>query len=612
MTPPWWERLPGRLESELRELEAAGIRYTLDEQARDVDRVIRLDLEVDQPDGTVLRLAAAYPDHYPYVRVAIRGPDLDDLTHHRNPFSGDLCLLGRETRAWNVDDTLGGMLGRIPLVLATGRMVEPTETSAERGGDTSAVSGQAAAASDACVDTRDSTPAVVEQAQAEPVTDYYTYEPEWAVLVDSAATLPAGAAGNLTLAVVPGSLPEQGQPFLAAVAELTDHLGRAFVSPAGQLLQPLTGRVSGRWVRLDSPPPTAEPAEIWKLAVASDPTGGPRLQKLGPDGSRVAVIGIVLPEEVGHREVGEGWLFVMRLERRRAGAKGYRVPPATRHHLARTHRAGPLDLLDRVPDLVGLGRARVLIVGLGALGGAISVELGRAGIGKITGLDFDHVEAGTLPRHVAGFDFLGRLKTEAVGRLTAAHSPYITVAGIPGRLGNVRWESGQPREDEQLREWLADYDLVVDATAEEGINHLLSAVCREMEIPYICVWATNGGWGGAVARIDAAAGTGCWVCLQYHLADGTIPQPPASPRAFVQPAGCADPTFTGAGVDLDAVSNHAARVTIATAARLVGAAYPDAGHDVAVLALRTSDGHATVPTWRGHPLSPHLGCGCGS
>ena len=52
-----------------------------------------------------------------------------------------------------------------------------------------------------------------------------------------------------------------------------------------------------------------------------------------------------------------------------------------------------------------------------------------------------------------------------------------------------------------LKDLLTGVDLLYDATAETGLQYLLSDLAGEQGIPYICVSTNEGAWGGLVARI---------------------------------------------------------------------------------------------------------------
>jgi hypothetical protein len=138
---------------------------------------------------------------------------------------------------------------------------------------------------------------------------------------------------------------------------------------------------------------------------------------------------------------------------------------------------------------------------------------------------------------------------------------------------------------------------------------MLANEAARRQIPYLCVTATNGGWGGIVALATPYAGTGCWMCLQHLRNDGTIPPPPAAPDDdVIQPAGCATPTFTGSGFDLDTIALHAVRVAVGVLLAGRDGSYPGTPDAVAVVSLRTPDGAPTLPTLSGYQLERHPRC----
>ena len=190
-----------------------------------------------------------------------------------------------------------------------------------------------------------------------------------------------------------------------------------------------------------------------------------------------------------------------------------------------------------------------------------------------------------------------------------ANYPYTQVVATTHRIGAIRGTG--PSDLKILDELLDGADLVYDATAEVGIQHLLSDLTRERGLPYLCVSTTAGAWGGLLARIRPHQTQGCWLCLQYALTDGTIPSPPADPAGRIQPVGCADPTFTGAGFDVGQIALAGVRLAISILLADKNGGYPDVDWDVAVIALRSSDGKFFAPRYETFKLHRHPSCDCG-
>lgn len=604
-TPPWEAEFPGRLEHELACLGAAGIRYDIDEAAGQLGV---LQLRVTAIGDIPVDLTVTFPDLYPFLRPSVRisADAAEPMAHHVHPFSGDLCLIGRSTALWHTDDTLAWLLTtQLPKTLQAGQV---TATSAE---EVAALAG-------------------VEEAQAEPWTDYYnSFNDGSMILVDSSWTLPTtGAHGTLGLRLARLDLTSLDTPQSAgllhgAVFTVGDDRGQVHCSLSGQNPDRFPHAVAGRWARLPAPVRGDSPEAFLAALKAAAPRlldGG--WQPAPVNGWELQIFGLTFPEEQVHRGSGDGWVFLVRLRptgrvpqgrpQRGRGQRG--LPPAAGRssvHLIRAGYAGRADVAARVPELDGLHDRHVAVFGAGALGSTVTEHLARAGVGQLTVIDRDHLEPGNLVRHAARLDMVGWGKAFAAGQIALSVAPDVTVKYMQYPIGAPRTDPqpGQPNEIDNWTDVIDSADLVVDCTAEKGVQQALAWLTRRRGKPYLAVSATNGGWGGRVARLSSAAGTACWSCLEYALDDESIPPLPAAPdEAGVQPVGCADPTFAGSGFDLAEVALHAVRVAVATVLQGRPGGYPDSDRDVHVLALRTPEGTPVPPTWTGHALPVHPLC----
>ena len=83
-----------------------------------------------------------------------------------------------------------------------------------------------------------------------------------------------------------------------------------------------------------------------------------------------------------------------------------------------------------------LGRARVLIVGMGGLGCPAALYLATSGVGRLVLNDFDTVDETNLPRQILfGPEDVGALKVDAAKRRLTAMNPAVevlTLAFAPG------------------------------------------------------------------------------------------------------------------------------------------------------------------------------------
>lgn len=562
MLPRWWDRWSGRLEHELEALRAAGIAAEPDRAAL-ARGVAKIDLRHMVGDEA-LALVAIFPDLYPYFRFEVYAPTLD-LPHHQNPISKNLCLIGRDTVNWRPTDTLAEVLAdQLPLVLKAARTDDP------------------------------SVAADLEESQGEPFSAYYDYRAPGVLLVDSAWAIdPEIPRGEMLLGL--------GEPLdgyiRGAVLEVSGLGGEILAQADPALLELFPQRFTWPWVRVRAPVRENEPEKFLAAIRAQHPKGGrPQVRRIGEH--RLALLGVLFQEEVQWRKGGDGWVFVAAV-----GDKWHQNP---KPQLLRAGRAGRQDLSARIPELATLARQRVAVFGLGGLGAPAALELARCGVGELRLLDHDVVEPGTIVRWPLGLASAGRAKAEALKDFIAGNYPRSKVVAWTHRLGAV--PPGRPSDLEILDRITEGVDLIYDATAEDGIQYLLTDLARERGIPYVAVSTTHGAWGGLVVRVRPDRAAGCWFCYQHHTAEGKVPGPPADPTGRVQPGGCASQTFIGAGFDVGLVALAGVRLAASTLCRGVPGGYPDVNWDVAVMTLRGGEDPTLAPRWETFPLPQHGRC----
>lgn len=562
MTLPWWERFPGTLEQELEAFQRAGMPARVDPEWQAAG-VIRLGFTYKN-DTETIPLYAIYPDLFPYIRPQVYAADLD-LPRHRNPFAGNLCLIGRSTEYWSTHDRLADLVvDQMPKLLTAARRPAGAPS------------------------------AVPEENQSEPITGYMPWPVGGIVLIDSAWQIPEHVTSGT----------------LSAVAEATERSFKACVTRiAGDALElvglrELSGvwdqarRIEGRWVQLASPPRSFDPGELL-LAAASVDAGVMRPDFRNAGGISVDLVGVAFPEQLRPEVTGTGWLFVVR----------YRQPSGT--FMVRAGRAGEGDFMERVPELAGLRDKAVLLVGLGGIGAPVAIELIRAGVGEVRLVDHDVVEPGPMVRWPLGLLYAGESKVAALERFAKVNWPYAKV--VPSRLllGAVRESLDGPSDREELDALLDGVDLIFDATAELGIHYVLGDLARERGIPYVEAATKNGAWGGRIARLSPEPGSACRVCLQYTLEEvdaDSDRQLRVKPGGLHQPLGCADPTFTGTGFDVASVALAGVRLALGTLLRNIPGGYPDSEWDVATINFRDASGATIAPIWHTFRLQPHPSC----
>lgn len=281
----------------------------------------------------------------------------------------------------------------------------------------------------------------------------------------------------------------------------------------------------------------------------------------------------------------------------------------TINYFARAGRTNREDMRLRAPELAPLGTRTVACFGLGCIGAPSVLELARAGIGTLRILDHDVVDPGTTLRWPFGFGAAGRKKVEVIRDFIQRDYPYTQVVTSDRRIGGTRLIALPDGSDsELLQKMMGGVSLVYDATAEFGIQHLLSEWAAQATIPYLAVDATFGGWGGRVCRIAPGRTEGCWFCYQQALCDGSIPSPPAKANGTIQPPGCGEPTFTGTGFDLSDVALAGVRMAVSTLCANEPNAYPRADWDVLIISFRDISGNLIPPKFDAYKLSRQPNC----
>jgi molybdopterin/thiamine biosynthesis adenylyltransferase len=558
----WPERFPGRLEYELEDYERRGLDgFALDEVELAHGRIVVMGTTT--VDGERIGLKVVYPDLFPYFRPEVIAPELR-LGRHQNPFEMNLCLLEASTRAWNSSETGAWLVAeRVPYLLGLIR----------EGGEELIAN---------------------EVPQGEPLSYYIPRAEGTAVFItnemtelpETALSGPAffsfrsdrvGAALHVLLRQVNADRRAGGSTRLATSRP---ELEARFDGP----------RIEGRWLRLDAPP--GRDPQAYFAANAAHGFPEPAWQRVGPD--QVAVVAVLFKEEVQQGVWEDNWIFAVH-HRTSNGGEGW--------YLTKTDHLDPRDLGARVPRLAGMAERSVALAGLGSLGAPLALELARAQLGSLRVLDYDLVEGGTVVRWPVGLPAVGTSKTQVIQASIANQYPYTACTAVNRRLGVTREEAdGEDDEFEILRRFIDGTDLVIDATAEIAIQHVLGDLASDAGIPQLYVWGTEGAYGGAVARVIPGE-TGCWLCLQFALEDDSIVAPPFEVDGSTQPRGCGQRTFTGEGFNLLPVVAQAARAAVMT----VLGEMP-AGRDVFVMSLREGEEAAAAPAWTTYALERHPRC----
>jgi molybdopterin/thiamine biosynthesis adenylyltransferase len=174
-----------------------------------------------------------------------------------------------------------------------------------------------------------------------------------------------------------------------------------------------------------------------------------------------------------------------------------------------------------------LSRKRVLVVGCGAVGGHVAVELARAGVLRITLVDADTLRQENFFRHVLGRSSLTMGKAEALKSDIEGRLPYVEIEAVPARIEEALADG---------RVHLGNHDLVVVAlgnpTVELELNALLLAMPNPP--PAVFTWVEPYGIGGHALLTTGRKSDGCFECL-YTAPSPDAGEPLRNRAAFAAP-----------------------------------------------------------------------------
>ena len=127
--------------------------------------------------------------------------------------------------------------------------------------------------------------------------------------------------------------------------------------------------------------------------------------------------------------------------------------------------------------------SHALIIGAGGLGSPVSLYLGSAGVGHITVVDHDHVDATNLQRQIAHtLDRVGQFKAESVRTAIAQINPDVSVTPITQRADAATLDT-----------LVACADVVLDCSDNFETRQAVNLACVQHRKPLV---------SGAAIRMD--------------------------------------------------------------------------------------------------------------
>ena len=131
-----------------------------------------------------------------------------------------------------------------------------------------------------------------------------------------------------------------------------------------------------------------------------------------------------------------------------------------------------------------LADARVLIIGIGGLGSAVSMYLAAAGVGHLVLVDHDNVDLSNLQRQIVHTTAnIGKPKVESASETLTALNPEIKITKIDHQL-----------DDNQLEQEVNLADVAVDASDNFKTRFAINAASVKTQTPLV---------SGAAIRFEA-------------------------------------------------------------------------------------------------------------
>lgn len=310
--------------------------------------------------------------------------------------------------------------------------------------------------------------------------------------------------------------------------------------------------------------PTASGLIDWMAPCCSDHGAGIKAWLETSSGLPERHVVLALPERYGLRNY-------MALTLRDGGLKKKASPLYGKRAARMTHHQSPptnvkllrslLQVLSRdavhsrnAASAASLADKHVVLIGVGSLGSQMAMQLARAGVGRLTLIDPDILNAENLGRHVLGIDDLGRGKVDAMRDRLMRDVPTVDVVAIPLYVE-------LPTSDKALQ----SADLVVVTTADWHSE--LWVWRRKLEG---ATWSLVHGWSepyGTAGHVLVAPADSMVDGTQLFDANGVFRYPTTNgwPNdGFVDRPLCGGRFIPGGPIGLAAIASLASRSAVET------------------------------------------------
>ena len=162
-------------------------------------------------------------------------------------------------------------------------------------------------------------------------------------------------------------------------------------------------------------------------------------------------------------------------------------------------------------ETMELKNKTVTLVGCGSLGGAIALELARAGVGEFCLFDMDTVEPPNLSRHIAGLDDLGRFKTSAVAEKLCGVNPNLKISCCTRNVVE------DPEGTKELEEAANRSHLLICTTDTDDSRVLTNDLSIKLGVPSLQVGLHERAESGIVQLVSPERKNACFSCHRRRV-----------------------------------------------------------------------------------------------
>lgn len=208
-------------------------------------------------------------------------------------------------------------------------------------------------------------------------------------------------------------------------------------------------------------------------------------------------------------------------------------------------------LLKRSSSNIDIRDKKVLIIGLGSIGGFISSGLVESGVKNLTLIDFDKFEKGNLYRHLLGKNYFGKKKVVAIKGLLEKSYPNLNI--------NTYQKSAiHTIQNGEIK--LSEYDLVIVSVGNPITEFKLNEIFKDHYLSkVIFTWLEPLDIGGHLLKLDYTD-VGCYKCLYDFEHNGDVLEL-VNMASFFAPGQSFEKDMEGCGTAFTPYGSNSAKKT---------------------------------------------------